>query len=333
MFQLSPQSFDLVYHSGATEGINTFFKGLSFQYFKDQKKLCFFFSTVDHACVYNLKDSLEVFGHTVEYFGVDATGNFNKDELIKKMLEKKSQGFALALNFTYINNETGIVWPLVLAEEIKKSTGAFVHVDAVQLVGKIKDWKKLAPSLDAYTFSGHKFGSLKGQGFTFIKKHTPIAPLVIGGNQQSGMRAGTENAAAIYSLKLALSEFEESFDSEELKKAKTYIEDSLSHFVGNKGEIVGHKNPNRNLNTIFLLLKGLKSDLVSARFDLLGMDVSTGSACSSGVIKENRILMNMGHSEEDSKSAIRLSFSPFMTRSDAEIYTKKIESALSQLLK
>jgi cysteine desulfurase len=333
VFQLSPESFDLIYHSGATEGINTFFKGLSFQAFKEQKKFCFFFSTVDHACVFNLKESLEAFGHTVEYFGVDSSGNFNKEELIKNMLEKKASGHSLALNFTYVNNETGILWPLSLAEEIKKTTGAFVHVDAVQLVGKIADWKNLKSSLDAYTFSGHKFGSLKGQGFTFIKKHTPIAPLVIGGNQQAGMRAGTENAAAVYSLKLALSEFVEGFDAAELKKAKTFIEDSILRIIGNKGEIIGYKNPNRNLNTIFLLIKGLKADLVSARFDLLGMDVSTGSACSSGVIKENRILMNMGHSEEDSKSAIRLSFSPFMTMNDAEIFSKKIESALLQLLK
>lgn len=283
--------------------------------------------------MFNLKDELEVYGHAVEFFGVDRDGNFDRSALVERMKEKKSEGYNLALNFTYINNETGILWPLTLAENIKDQTGAFVHVDAVQLVGKIKDWQKLSPLLDSYTFSGHKFGSLKGQGFTFLKKHSPVSPLIIGGNQQSGLRAGTENAAAIYSLKLALLEFAEKFDPVELLSAKKYLEEELQKMIAGKGEIVGFKNQNRNLNTIFIMFKGMKAELVSAKFDLLGMDVSTGSACSSGVIKENRILMNMGYSKDDSKSAIRFSFSPFLSLDEAKIYSKKIESALSQILK
>lgn len=333
MFQLPQQEFDLFYHSGASEGINTVFKGLALQFFKEKKKLSFFFSTVDHACVYNLKEELELYGHIVEYFGVDSDGNFNTDELINRMKLRRAEGYNLALNFTYINNETGIIWPLTLAETIKEQTGAFVHVDAVQLVGKMKGWQNLSPVLDSYTFSGHKFGSLKGQGFTFLKKQSSVSPLITGGSQQSGLRAGTENAAAIYSLKLALEEFVDKFDANELLLAKTFLENELQKILAGKGEIVGFKNKNRNLNTIFIMLKGQKAELVSAKFDILGMDVSTGSACSSGVIKENRILMNMGFSKEDSKSGIRFSFSPFLSREDAQIYLKKIESALSQILK
>lgn len=325
--------FDLFYHSGASEGINTIFKGLAVEAFKQKKKYSFFFSSVDHACVFNLKETLEVFGHEVFYFGVDAQGNFDRNELINKMNERKAEGDSLAFNFTYINNETGIVWPLEEAYEIKNKTGAFVHVDAVQLVGKIANWDQLNSGLDAYTFSGHKFGSLKGQGFSFLRKTIVIAPLIIGGSQQSGFRAGTENAAAVYSLKLALEDLKANFNPTELAEAKAYIENNIAALLKEKGEIVGYKNPHRNLNTLFIMLKGLKAEMVSARFDLLGMDVSTGSACSSGVIKENRILMNMGYDKDDSKSGIRFSFSPFMNRNEAEIYLKKIESALSQLLK
>lgn len=249
------------------------------------------------------------------------------------MQDKKAEGFALAMNFTYINNETGIIWPLTLAESIKEQTGAFIHVDAVQLVGKMKNWQKLSSALDSFTFSGHKFGSLKGQGFTFLKKQSPVSPLITGGNQQSGLRAGTENAAAIYSIKLALEEFAEKFNAEALLLAKTFLESELEKIIEGKGEIVGAKNQNRNLNTIFIMFNGLKAEIVSARFDILGMDVSTGSACSSGVIKENRILMNMGFSKDNSKSGIRFSFSPFLSLDDARNYLKNIESALSQILK
>jgi cysteine desulfurase len=306
---------------------------MAFKAFKEKRKIAFFFSTVDHACVFNLKEDLEVLGHDVSFFGVDHDGFFNLASLTAEMLVKKSEGYELALNFTTINNESGIHWPLSSAVAIKQATGAFVHVDAVQMVGKIKNWKQLASGIDSYTFSGHKFGSLKGIGFTFIQKKTAIDPLIVGGTQQQGMRAGTENAMGIYSLKLALEEFNERFDPVELKSAKDFIEISMIDFLGARGEIVGLKNANRNLNTVLLMLKSQKAELLSARFDLMGVDLSTGSACSTGVIKENRILMSMGYGMEDSRSAIRFSFSPFMNLLEATLYWDRVKQILGDILK
>jgi cysteine desulfurase len=245
------------------------------------------------------------------------------------MLLKKKKDFDLVCNFTYINNETGIVWPLELAAQIKQATGAFVHVDAVQLIGKIKDWKILNATVDAYTFSGHKFGAMKGVGFSFIKKDISFLPLLAGGNQQEGMRSGTENALGIYSLKLALEDMLERFDAEGLSCAFDLIESELLKVIGERGEIIGAKNNYRNLTTCFLMLRNQKAELLSAKFDMLGMDVSTGSACSSGVIKENRILRAMGYSEEESRSAIRFSFSPFMNLEEAIVYVERMSRALS----
>ncbi len=306
---------------------------MAFHAFKEKKKMAFFFSHVDHACVFNLKEDLEVFGHEVYFFGVNEAGNFDQKKLINDMLEARARGLLLVMNYTTINNETGVVWPLELAAEIKAATGAFVHVDAVQLVGKIKNWKHLDSHLDAYTFSGHKFGSMKGLGFSFVRKSAAISPLIVGGTQQQGMRAGTENAIGIYSLKLALEEFIERYNADELEAAKNYLEKNISDFVGTKGEIVGSKNQYRNLNTLFLMLKGHKAEMLSMRFDMNGIDLSTGSACSSGVIKENRILMSMGYASEDSRSAIRFSFSPFMTMEEAHVYFDKIKKVLGEILK
>ncbi|MGZ3788018.1 MAG: cysteine desulfurase family protein [Bacteriovorax sp.] len=331
-FSLNPLDFHLIYHSGATEGINTFFKGVALKYFKEKKAASFFFSTVDHACVVHLKDDLESLGHHVFFFGVDRDGAFNAEELIKKINHEHRLGFESFINFTYINNETGVVWPLSLVEQIKEETKAFVHVDAVQLVGKISDWNDLSSKLDAYTFSGHKFGALKGVGFSFVKKNMEFSPLLVGGNQQSGLRAGTENALGIYSLKLALEDIKEQFNPAELQEAKNDIESKLVHLIGAKGEVVGLHSPYRNLNTIFLVLYGKKAEMLSAKFDLLGVDLSTGSACSSGIIKENRILINMGYSFDDSRSSLRFSFSPLMTKSEAQKYFEKIESILKSLL-
>lgn len=332
MFSLDPKDFHLIYHSGATEGINTYFKGVAFSYFKAKKEASFFFSTVDHACVVQLKDDLEVLGHHVFFIDVNRDGLIDSEELIKKMNQEKIKGRSLFLNFTYINNETGVVWPLAVAEKIKKETGAFVHVDAVQLVGKISHWNTLSPVLDAYTFSGHKFGALKGIGFSFVKKDIAFSPLLVGGNQQLGLRAGTENAVGIHSLKLALEDINEHFSASELLAAKNEIESKLIDLIGAKGEVVGLASPERNLNTIFLVLYGKKAETLSAKFDLQGVDLSTGSACSSGIIKENRILMNMGYSFEDSRSSLRFSFSPFMKKSEVQKYIEKIESIFKDLL-
>lgn len=328
LFTLKTDTHKLFFHSGASEGINSIFKGLAFKFFKEGKKVSFFFSEVDHACVIQLKNDLESLGHVVHFFPVDKNGLFNQEKLIKKILNEISEGRESYLNYTYINNESGVIWPLEWAAEIKKETKAFVHVDAVQAVGKIANWEVLLPELDAYTFSGHKFGALKGIGFTFLNKEIEFSPLIVGGTQQDSLRAGTENALGVYSIKLALHDMKENFKPDELSLAKNELESSLVEFIGDKGEIVGRSSPYRNLNTIFMVLYGQKAEVLSTKFDMLGIDLSTGSACSSGIIKENRILMAMGYSYEDSRAALRFSFSPYMTSSEVASYLEKIKSIL-----
>lgn len=328
VFGLKNNTHKLFFHSGASEGINSVFKGLAFKYFKEKKQVSFFFAQVDHACVIQLKEDLEAYGHIVHFFSVDKNGLFDQKALIKSILKETSEGRESFLNYTYVNNESGIVWPLTWAEEIKQETKAFIHVDAVQIVGKIPNWDMLSSELDGYTFSGHKFGALKGIGFSFINKDQEFSPLIVGGTQQAGLRAGTENALGVYTIKLALHDMKENFNPSELVAAKDEIEEALVEFVGLRGEVVGRAAPVRNLNTIFLVLHGQKAETLSLKFDMMGIDLSTGSACSSGIIKENRILMAMGYSFEDSRSALRFSFSPFLTKKEAPEIIAKIKSIL-----
>lgn len=330
LFNLKTDTHKLFFHSGASEGINSIFKGLAFKFFKEKKKVSFFFSEVDHSCVIQLKEDLELLGHKVLFFSVDKNGLFDQIELTKSILNETSEGRESYLNYTFINNETGVIWPLAWAEEIKKQTDAFIHVDAVQLVGKMANWDMLSPELDAYTFSGHKFGSLKGIGFSFLNKDIEFSPLIVGGTQQDGLRAGTENALGVHSIKLALHEMKELFVATELAIAKDEIEEALVEFLGDRGEVVARAAPFRNLNTIFLVIYGQKAETLSAKFDMMGVDLSTGSACSSGIIKENRVLMAMGYSYENSRSAIRLSFSPLMKKSEVAGYVEKIKSILAK---
>lgn len=331
-FSLKKNSFNLFFHSGATEGINTFFKGIALLKFKEKKSVSFFFSTVDHASVIELQKDLIALGHNVSFFGVNHDGQFDSADLIKKIKSECELGRESYINFTYINNETGVVWPLELAEKIKAETNAIVHVDAVQLIGKVENWNKLSDSLDAFTFSGHKFGAMKGVGFSFIKKEVLFSPLLTGGSQQNGLRSGTENAFAVYSIKLALEEMIERFNPKELALARQIIESRLQSVLSGKGEIVGINAVARNLNTIFVVIHGQKAEVLSAKFDMEGVDLSTGSACSSGIIKENRILMNMGYSFDDSRSSLRFSFSPLLNQNEAKLYADKIEKILRSLI-
>lgn len=331
IFNLSADEFELYFHSGATEGINNYFKGNALKYFSQKKSISFFFSSVDHQAIINLEEDLKLLGHNVFYFEINSDGEFDKNLLLKNILDEEKKNKNVFLNYTVINNESGVVWPLDFISEIKTKTSTIVHVDAVQLVGKIENWDKLNPLVDAYTFSGHKFGSLKGVGFSFIKKMSPYKALITGGNQQFGLRSGTENALGIYSIKLALEEIIENFNASELKSAKEFIEVEILNFLKEKANIVAYNSSFRNLNTIFLIIKNSKAELVSMKFDMNQIDISTGSACSSGIIKENRVLLSMGYTKEESKSAVRFSFSPFMTLKDAQNYSKKIIDVLAKL--
>jgi cysteine desulfurase len=324
LFKISKIDFSLIYHSGATEGINSFFKGIAFKQFKNKKKCTFFFSTVDHAAVINLEEDLRALGHDVIFFPVNKNGDIDQFKLIEDIKKSTEKGEQAVLNYTYVNNENGVVWPLDDAIKIKKETSAIIHVDAVQLIGKIPQWEILNPELDAYTFSGHKFGALKSVGFSFVKKSVELCPLIVGGGQQNGLRAGTENALGIYSLKLALLDIISEFNPEELLKAKMILENILEK----KGHIVSKFANTRNLNTIFVMFGAQNSNDLNTRFDMQGIDVSRGSACSSGIVKENRILLNMGFSSLESLSAIRFSFSPLLTILESEKIAIFIEKVL-----
>lgn len=334
LFNLS-STHDVIYHSGASEGINTYFKGIALKGFKEKKTHHFIFSKLDHQAVVGLEEELRALGHEVHFFENDKYGNFdfkNLKNLVQTLNEKLQSGEGIFLNWTWVNNETGVVWPLDDILEIKNQFNVFVHVDAVQSVGKIKNWKELQGKLDLYTYSAHKFGALKGIGFTFVKKETPWYPLIHGGSQQDNRRAGTENPMGVESIQVALKSFVQKENFLELQMAKEHIEKNLLALVGEKGEIISIKAKARNANTIFLLIRGHKAEILQAAFDMNGIELSTGSACSSGVIKENRVLLHMGYSKEESREALRMSFSPLMKMDETTQFIEKISNVLKKFV-
>jgi cysteine desulfurase len=327
-FQLDPKDFHLIFHSGASEGVNALIKGKALSLMEDGKTLNFFRSSTDHSSVRNMESDLKLLGHKMTIFPVKETGEVDAEALIDMI--KKASGEVL-LNFTPMNNETGVCWDWELANIIKKETGCLVHMDTVQTVGKVPGWNKLDSEMDLFTYSAHKFGALKGVGFSFIKKGFKFRPFISGGGQQGGLRSGTENSMGIYSIKLALEDLENE-DLKVIQRAKDYFEIKLKEILGDKGHIIGEKAKLRAVNTTSFVTPGVISQNTAIALDMAGIDISTGSACSSGAIIPSKVLLGMGYSDEDAMSAVRVSFGPEFRVDQVDEIIKKFEKVLNNIL-
>ena len=313
-FNLDPKAYEILFHSGATEGINTFFKGINCK--------SAYVSSVDHAAAI---EASQLYCEKVSLLEVDSK-NFTHSLPASFGAEKS------ALNLTPVNNEIGSCIPQANIKSFIDDDRLIVHLDCAQLVGKITNWQKLPSGAAMYTFSGHKFGALLGIGFSFIKRGLKISPLIVGGSQQL-LRSGTVNSLGIESLKLALTELIQTQDFDSSHKAITYLRDQIQNLLKGQARIIGYNQHHQNLNTIAIILPGNKTDQVVAAFDLHGIAISSGSACSIGASKPSQVLKGLGFSEEEARTSIRLSFSCSMTENDAAEYFSVIRPILSKFIK
>ncbi len=333
LFSIKERDYDLFFHSGATEGINTIVKSLALQSLAEQRSFHFLFGKCDHSCVVNQVGFLNTLKLPHQEISVNNKGEMNLDEIKASLKNIDFSKSRVLLNWTWVNNETGVVNPLERIASLKKLyPELIVHVDAVQAIGKIEEGFSLNSDLDAYTFSGHKFGALKGIGFTFMAQGK-LNALMNGGGQQGQLRSGTENTWGIYSLLPAIKAVKSKYQFSQQNEAKKYIENHLLELIGDKGSISGFHAPHRNGNTIYFILNDVKAQSVAMALDMGGLDVSNGSACSSGAVVPSRVLLAMGYSEDQAVSAIRLSFGAFFTKEKAIELWPKLEKVLSRFVR
>ncbi len=303
--------YEIIYHSGATEYLNTVFSPAN----------CdgLIYSLCDHSAVHEIAKSLTKNGvPCLELGHIPAEGMLL--EKVKEFCQGKSKVW---FNFQWVNNETGEVLDSEIISRLKAETNCYVHVDAVQSVGKIFDFKKLNMTADVFTYSGHKFGALKGIGFSFVKKDLNLTPFILGGGQQDGKRSGTLNIHGVLSLKAALNGHDFDGEMNEVLALKNKVTDLIAKFK--KLSIV----TNDSINTICVMHESMRSDAMLVHFDLQGLDVSTGSACTSGSLKPSLTLQAMGFKEGASQN-IRLSFGRNLLGKEDELL-KKLESVFSRL--
>jgi cysteine desulfurase len=203
-FQINHEKYKLVFHSGATEGANHFFH---FCRSMPIDSTCMMFSPIDHSCFRSPGSLMEQEGRMVVKLKIDKQGFVDLVDFEEKLIQLGSQAKKVFVNTTWVHNELGIIENLDQWAKLKEKYNFFWHIDATQSVFKIKNYQNLIAGPDMWTFSGHKFGSLMGVGWSFIKKETfgsMLKPFVVGGEQQEGLRGGTVNMEGILSIKWAL---------------------------------------------------------------------------------------------------------------------------------
>jgi cysteine desulfurase len=299
--------YKLFFHSGATEGINTIIQGRLKYCLKEKKKFHFFYVKTDHSAVFSGNDWIESLGGRCHSVEVDSEGRVDSSAL-RSTLETLPEEDEKLINLTWVNNETGVISELDDFEDLKKLPNVSIHVDSVQSVGKIANWQSPPTFIDAFTYSAHKFGALKSTGFTFFKDDFKFEPLIYGGGQQSSLRSGTLNSLSTFSIQLALEELKDKTNLKEVQNLRDGIIDLLKENLADNVIIISEKVL-RASNTINFAIKDKKADFLLTHFDMQGVAVSFGSACSSGTVDKSHVLLAQGH-EDLANRSIRISL-PF----------------------
>ncbi|MEL6320181.1 MAG: cysteine desulfurase NifS [Cyanobacteria bacterium J06626_14] len=264
---------------------------------------------VEHPAILNVCKHLEKKGYTVTYLSVDRQGQLDLMEL-----EAAMTGGTALVTTMYANNETGVIFPVEQVGAIAKEYGATFHVDAVQAVGKVPI--NLANStIDLLTLSGHKLHAPKGIGALYVRRGYKFRPFLLGGHQERGRRAGTENVPGIIALGKAaeLAQADLSNVSQE-RLLRDRLEQELLERIPDCG-VNGHPI-HRLPNTTNIGFKYIEGEAILFLLNKYGVCASSGSACTSGSLEPSHVLRAMGLPYTILHGSIRFSLSRYTTEEE-----------------
>ncbi|MDY6892430.1 MAG: IscS subfamily cysteine desulfurase [Chloroflexota bacterium] len=298
----------IIFTSGGSEANNLAIKGVAFASAHNRNHIIT--SAIEHPSVLNSCRWLEDHGFPVTYLPVDSYGRVRPEDLIAAITEK-----TCLVSIMLANNETGTIQPIAELAGISREKGVVFHTDSVQAVGKVLlDIDDLG--VDLLTISGHKFHGPKGTGALYVRKGVTLDPLVSGGHQESGLRAGTENVIGIVGLgraaDLAIGHISRMSHVRELRDR---LEREI-HVLVPDMKLNGH-GEERLPNTLNVTLPGIRGESLVLALDQKGIAISSGSACRAGSPEPSYSLTSMGLSEEEAHCAVR--FSLGLETTDEEI--------------
>ena len=313
---LNVSAGEIIFTSGGTESNNLILKSA----IQDIKINHIISSKIEHHAVLTTVEALQAqYGIKVSFVNLDAHGDVDYNHL--EFLLNENSDLKTLVSLMHVNNEIGNILDLKKVSSLCANHQALFHTDAVQSVGHYKlDLQDV--KIDFLSASAHKFHGPKGVGFAFIRKNSGLKPLILGGEQERGLRAGTESLHNIVALETALSKAEAMLEQE-----SAYIKDLKAYFIN---EIIKHipdatfNGHSGNLNTsaytilnVCLPLK-MPGDMLLFQLDLKGIACSRGSACQSGSNKPSHVLAEILSIEALQKPSIRFSFSIFNTQVEVD---------------
>jgi cysteine desulfurase len=313
---------EIIFTGCGTESDNTAIKGTLTAHPNKRKVIT---TRVEHPAVLSVCRDLENQGYTVVELSVDKKGRLNLSEL-----ESHLDDNTAIVTIMFANNETGVVFPVEKIAEMVKSKGIIFHTDAVQAVGKIPI--NLSKSnIDLLSLSGHKLHAPKGVGILYVRKGTRLAPFMLGGHQEGGRRAGTENVPGIIGLGKACELAMHNFDQEN-KKVKS-LRDKLEKGILAKCPdcMVNGDTENRLPNTSNISFEFIEGESILLMLDRFGICASSGSACTSGSLEPSHVLRAMGVPFTAAHGSIRFSLSRYNTEEEVNYTVEKIPPIIARL--
>ncbi len=315
---------DIIVNSCATEGNNTVIMGMYFSLLKDTRKKHIVTTQLEHPCVREACRFLENHGVKVTYLAPDSNGLITAD-MVAAVIDERTA----LVSVMWANNETGLVLPVKEIAAVCREQGVYFHTDAVQAIGKLPvDVQDVG--VDYLTFSAHKFHGPKGVGGLYIRKGATLPPLLHGGEQMGGHRAGTVNVPAMVGMAKAMELAVEALDYEtrEVARLRDKLEDALLRI---DDVLVVGSRAQRTPNTVYASIRGVEGEAMIWDLNQHGIAASTGSACASESLEASPILTAIGADRELAHTGVRFSLSRFTTAEEIDYTIAVVEKAVARL--
>ncbi len=308
---------NLIFTSGGSEANNQAVAIAERHAVKNRKKV-FITTEIEHDSVYKPFLRLAERGFRVIFVKPDGNGVISPDE-IKRHID----GDTAFVSVMTANNETGVLQPIKEISHICREHNVLFHTDAVQAVGK--------PVYgDMISISAHKFGGIKGIGALYLRDEADASPIILGGDQQNGLRGGTEPVPLIISMAAALEDHLCDYPEKEKKTAS--LRDLLEHSLSDiPNLIINGKSSKRLAGHSSISVKGINSDALLMLFDQAGICAAKGSACHSGDEKPSRVLQAMSVPAEYSLGTVRFSLNHENTYDEILYISETIKNAINKL--
>jgi len=310
---------EVVFNSGGTEGDNTAVFGLL------RAGDHFITTSIEHSAVLRAADRVAERGVDVTFVAPKMDGLIDPEE-IRRAIRPATRLISVML----ANNETGVLQPVEEMGRIAAEAGAFFHIDAVQGAGKVAfDVRRFGCHL--CSISAHKMHGPKGMGALYVRRGTPLEPLIVGGSHERRQRAGTQNVPGIVGLgkavELAMHSLEEG-TMERVERLRDRLEAGILAIPGTR---VNGAGAPRAANTTNIHFEQLEGEALVIALDLKGVAVSGGSACHSGSTEPSHVLMAMGLDKNAARASLRFSLLKTATDEDVDHVLRVVPEAVERL--